>query len=229
MSSVVLELNGIYKQFNQTGLASVEVFSNVNFTLLRGEMVGLFSPSGSGKTTLLQIAGLLDSPTSGKLLIEGRDTNFLSDRDKTKLRNKKIGFVYQFHNLLPEFSALENVCIPQWCLGVRQRDAEEKGRDLLGRVGLAHRERHRPSELSGGEKQRVALCRALINDPDILLADEPTGNLDPETSEIVFTLLLSLVKQKNLAALVVSHNPEIVQKMDRVFHLTGRRLEALVI
>ena len=157
MSSVILELIGIQKQFNQTGLDSIEVFSDVNMTLSRGEMVGLFSPSGAGKTTLLQIAGLLDSPTLGKIMIDGQDTNLLSDADKTMLRNKKIGFVYQSHNLLPEFSALENVCIPQWCLGKKQKDAEEKGRVLLRQVGLSHREHHRPSELSGGEQQRVAL------------------------------------------------------------------------
>ena len=157
MSSVILELIGIQKQFNQTGLDSIEVFSDVNMTLSRGEMVGLFSPSGAGKTTLLQIAGLLDSPTLGKIMIDGQDTNLLSDADKTMLRNKKIGFVYQSHNLLPEFSALENVCIPQWCLGIKQKDAEEEGRVLLRQVGLSHREHHRPSELSGGEQQRVAL------------------------------------------------------------------------
>ncbi len=227
MNSVILQLISIQKQFDQIGLDTVKVFSNVNFSLLKGEIVGLFSPSGAGKTTLLQIAGLLDSPTSGQILIDGQDTNSLSDVEKTELRNKKIGFVYQFHNLLPEFSALENVCIPQWCAGFKRREAEEKGLRLLDQVGLLHRQHHRPSELSGGEQQRVALCRALINDPKILLADEPTGNLDPETSERIFNLLLELVQKKNLTALIVSHNLGIVGKMDRAVQLNGRSLEPM--
>lgn len=229
MSRVILELTSIQKKFFQNGFDAIEVFADVNLTLLEGEMVGLFSPSGAGKTTLLQIAGLLDSPTSGKIFINGRDTNFLSNKDKTIVRNKEIGFVYQFHNLLPEFSALENVCIPQWCMGVKRGDAEEKGRKLLDQVGLAHRENHRPGELSGGEQQRVAFCRALINDPKILLADEPTGNLDPETSKKVFQLLFNLVKEKRLSALIVSHNLEIVQQMDRAVKLHERSLEHLAI
>tara|TARA_A100001011_G_C14290449_1_gene835936 strand:- start:1148 stop:1837 length:690 start_codon:yes stop_codon:yes gene_type:complete len=228
MTSAILELIDIRKEYNQTGLDSVEVFSDVNLTLSRGEMVGLFSPSGAGKTTLLQIAGLLDSPTSGNLRIDGRDINFLSDLEKTRIRNNEIGFVYQFHNLLPEFSALENICIPQWCLGVRRKEAEKKGRSLLNEVGLSHRENHRPAELSGGEQQRVALCRALINDPKILLADEPTGNLDLDTSHLVFALILSLVKEKNLTALIVSHNLSLVEKMDRVIKLNGRSVEAMI-
>ena len=227
MHNVILQLISIQKQFEQIGLDSVTVFSDVNFSLSKGEIVGLFSPSGAGKTTLLQIAGLLDSPTSGQIIIDGRDTNSLSDIEKTELRNKKIGFVYQFHNLLPEFSALENVCIPQWCLGVKQREAEEKGLSLLEQVGLYGRQHHRPSELSGGEQQRVAFCRALINDPQILLADEPTGNLDPETSERVFDLLLELVQKKNLSALIVSHNLGIVERMDRAVKLNRRSLECM--
>ena len=228
MSSTILELISITKKFTQIGLDPVEVFSDVNLKLSQGEIVGLFSPSGAGKTTLLQIAGLLDSPTSGEIHINGRDTNLLSEFEKTRLRNKKIGFVYQFHNLLPEFSALENVCIPQWCLGVRRKEAEKKGRSLLNEVGLSHRENHRPAELSGGEQQRVALCRALINDPKILLADEPTGNLDLDTSHLVFALILSLVKEKNLTALIVSHNLSLVEKMDRVIKLNGRSVEAMI-
>ena len=227
MSNAVLELIGIGKKFNQTKFKQIEVFSEVNLALFRGEMVGLFSPSGAGKTTLLQIAGLLDSPSTGKILVNGRDTDSLSDLEKTMLRCRKIGFVYQFHNLLPEFSALENVCIPQWCLGVKRRDAEEKSRDLLDQVGLSNREHHRPSELSGGEQQRVALCRALINDPQILLADEPTGNLDPETSQHVFELILRLVKLNNLSSLIVSHNSGLVKQMDRVVRLNDRNLESM--
>ena len=227
MTSAILELVDINKQFDQTGLEPIKVFSKVNLSLNSGEMIGLFSPSGAGKTTLLQIAGLLDAPSSGKILVEGRDTNSLPDIEKTNLRNRKIGFVYQFHHLLPEFSALENVCIPQWCLGVSRRAAEEKAYHLLDQVGLANRGHHRPSELSGGEQQRVALCRALINDPKILLADEPTGNLDSETSELVFDLLVGLVKEKKLSALIVSHNIGLVKRMDRVVRLHGKTLEPM--
>ena len=229
MISTILELVDIKKEFHQTGLESIKVFSNVNLSLHSGEMIGLFSPSGAGKTTLLQIAGLLDAPSSGKVLIDGKDSNFLSDLEKTNLRNRKIGFVYQFHHLLPEFSALENVCIPQWCLGVSRRESEDKAHSLLAQVGLSNRVHHRPSELSGGEQQRVALCRALINDPKILLADEPTGNLDSETSELVFDLLVSLVKEKKLSALIVSHNIGIVKRMDRVVSLHSRTLEPMEI
>lgn len=229
MNSAILELVDVQKRFYRTGLESIEVFSNVNLSLHTGEMIGLFSPSGAGKTTLLQIAGLLDAPSAGKILIEGRNSEALSDLDRTNLRNRKIGFVYQFHHLLPEFSAIENVCIPQWCLGVPRRVAEEKAYHLLEQVGLSKRAYHRPSELSGGEQQRVALCRALINDPKILLADEPTGNLDSETSELVFELLVSLVKEKQLSALIVSHNIGIVERMDRVVRLHARTLESIEI
>ena len=229
MTKAILELVDIKKQFHQTGLEPIKVFSNVNLSLYSGEMIGLFSPSGAGKTTLLQIAGLLDAPSSGDVLIDGRDSNLLSDIEKTNLRNRKIGFVYQFHHLLPEFSALENVCMPQWCLGVSRRKAEDKAHNLLDQVGLSNRVHHRPSELSGGEQQRVALCRALINDPKILLADEPTGNLDSETSEVVFDLLVRLVKEKNLSALIVSHNIGIVKRMDRVVRLHARTLESVEI
>ena len=229
MTDAILELVDIQKQFHQTSLEPIKVLSNVNLSLNSGEMVGLFSPSGAGKTTLLQIAGLLDAPSAGKILVEGKDSASLSDLTKTNLRNRKIGFVYQFHHLLPEFSALENVCMPQWCWGVPRRESEEKARHLLEKVGLSDRGKHRPSELSGGEQQRVALCRALINDPKILLADEPTGNLDSETSELVFDLLVGLVKEKKLAALIVSHNIGIVRRMDRVVRLHGGTLEPLVI
>jgi lipoprotein-releasing system ATP-binding protein len=227
MTNAILQLVNIEKEFDKTGLEPIEVFSNVNLSLHSGEMVGLFSPSGAGKTTLLQIAGLLDGPSSGKIIVDGNDADSLSDLEKTNLRNKKIGFVYQFHHLLPEFSAMENVCVPQWCLGVSRRNAEEKARHLLDLVGLSHRRHHRPSELSGGEQQRVALCRALINDPKILLADEPTGNLDSETSELVFDLLVRLVKEKKLSALIVSHNLGIVKRMDRVVRLHNKTLKPM--
>jgi ABC-type antimicrobial peptide transport system, ATPase component len=208
-------------------MTALEIFSTLNFSLAKGEMVGVFSPSGSGKTTLLQIAGLLDEPTDGKLFIGNEDTDKLSDSQKTLLRNRNIGFVYQFHHLLPEFTALENVSLPQWCVGVDRRSAERKAFKLLDEVGLNNRINHRPSELSGGEQQRVAVCRALINDPEILLADEPTGNLDAQTSEMVFDILINQVKQRQLAALIVTHNESLAKKMNRVVQIRDKCLKEL--
>jgi lipoprotein-releasing system ATP-binding protein len=227
MSRAIIELENITKKFNTNGLESLEVLSKVDLIVNKGEMVGLLSPSGAGKSTLLQIVGLLDSPTSGKIFIEGRDTSKLSDSQRTNIRNTNIGFVYQFHHLLPEFSAVENVSIPQWCLGVSRKKALENAINLLDQVGLADRANHRPSELSGGEQQRVALCRALVNGPSILLADEPTGNLDTKTSELVFELLINLVKQKVLTAVIVTHNIQLAQRMDRVLGLKDRALEPI--
>ena len=227
MTDEVLRLVNISKSFKRARMTSVEIFSTLNFSLAKGEMVGVFSPSGSGKTTLLQIAGLLDEPTDGKLFIVDEDTDKLSDSQKTLLRNRNIGFVYQFHHLLPEFTALENVSLPQWCVGVNRRSAERKALKLLDEVGLNNRINHRPSELSGGEQQRVAVCRALINDPDILLADEPTGNLDAQTSEMVFDILLNQVKQRELAALIVTHNESLAKKMNRVVQIRDKCLKEL--
>jgi lipoprotein-releasing system ATP-binding protein len=227
MSRAIIELENITKKFNTNGLEALEVLSKVDLIVNKGEMVGLLSPSGAGKSTLLQIVGLLDSPTSGKIFIEGRDTSKLSDSQRTNIRNTNIGFVYQFHHLLPEFSAVENVSIPQWCLGVSRKKALENAINLLDQVGLADRANHRPSELSGGEQQRVALCRALVNGPSILLADEPTGNLDTKTSELVFELLINLVKQKVLTAVIVTHNIQLAQRMDRVLGLKDRALEPI--
>ena len=227
MTDEVLRLVNISKSFKRARMTSVEIFSTLNFSLAKGEMVGVFSPSGSGKTTLLQIAGLLDEPTDGKLFIVDEDTDKLSDSQKTLLRNRNIGFVYQFHHLLPEFTALENVSLPQWCVGVNRRSAERKALKLLDEVGLNNRINHRPSELSGGEQQRVAVCRALINDPDILLADEPTGNLDAQTSEMVFDILINQVKQRELAALIVTHNESLAKKMNRVVQIRDKCLKEL--
>ena len=229
MTDEVLRLVNISKSFKRARMTSVEIFSTLNFSLAKGEMVGVFSPSGSGKTTLLQIAGLLDEPTDGKLFIADEDTDKLSDSQKTLLRNRNIGFVYQFHHLLPEFTALENVSLPQWCVGVNRRSAERKALKLLDEVGLNNRINHRPSELSGGEQQRVAVCRALINDPDILLADEPTGNLDAQTSEMVFDILLNQVKQRELAALIVTHNESLAKKMNRVVQIRDKCLKELAL
>ena len=227
MSRAIIELENISKKFDTNGLEPLEVLSKVDLIVNKGEMVGLLSPSGAGKSTLLQIIGLLDSPTSGKIFIEGREISKLSDSQRTNIRNTNIGFVYQFHHLLPEFSAVENVSIPQWCLGVSRKKALENAINLLDQVGLADRANHRPSELSGGEQQRVALCRALVNGPSILLADEPTGNLDTETSELVFELLINLVQQKVLTAVIVTHNIQLAQRMDRVLGLKDRALEPI--
>ena len=227
MTEEVLRLVDISKSFKRTRMTALEIFSTLNFSLAKGEMVGVFSPSGSGKTTLLQIAGLLDEPTDGKLFIGNEDTDKMSDSQKTLLRNRNIGFVYQFHHLLPEFTALENVSLPQWCVGVDRRSAERKAFKLLDEVGLNNRINHRPSELSGGEQQRVAVCRALINDPEILLADEPTGNLDAQTSEMVFDILINQVKQRQLAALIVTHNESLAKKMNRVVQIRDKCLKEL--
>ncbi|MEE2774448.1 MAG: ABC transporter ATP-binding protein [Pseudomonadota bacterium] len=227
MTEEVLRLVNISKSFKRSQMSALEIFANVNLSLSRGEMVGIFSPSGTGKTTLLQIAGLLDEPSSGSLFVGNEDIKLLSDLQKTFLRNRKIGFVYQFHHLLPEFTALENVSLPQWCVGTNRNVAEKKARKLLDEVGLNDRVNHRPSELSGGEQQRVAVCRALVNDPDILLADEPTGNLDTETSEIVFDILIRQVKQRKLAALIVTHNESLAKRMNRVVQIRDKCLKVL--
>ena len=227
MTEEVLRLVNISKSFKRSQMSALEIFTNVNLSLSRGEMVGIFSPSGTGKTTLLQIAGLLDEPSSGSLFVGNEDIKLLSDLQKTFLRNRKIGFVYQFHHLLPEFTALENVSLPQWCVGTNRNVAKKKARKLLDEVGLNDRVNHRPSELSGGEQQRVAVCRALVNDPDILLADEPTGNLDTETSEIVFDILIRQVKQRKLAALIVTHNESLAKRMNRVVQIRDKCLKVL--
>jgi lipoprotein-releasing system ATP-binding protein len=229
MSETVLEMIDINKKYSQINSDCLEILTNVNFKLVKGELVGLFSPSGSGKTTLLQIAGLLDKPSSGNLKIDGVDTNKLTDTEKTLIRRKKIGFIYQFHHLLPEFTASENVSIPQWTLGVSRKDAQVRALSLLDRVGLLERSSHRPGELSGGEQQRVALCRALVNQPKILLADEPTGNLDSTTSDTAFDILVKLVRESELACLIVTHNLELAKKMDRVLHINEKTLKKLVL
>ena len=179
--------------------------------------MALVGPSGSGKSTLLHIIGLLDRPHFGKVVLEGRDCVELNDRERTMLRRSTIGFVYQFHQLLPEFTAIENVVIPQLILGVSKRDATARAMELLNSLGLGERGIHRPAELSGGEQQRVAIARAVANRPKILLADEPTGNLDPQTADRVFEQLLGLVRTTGLCAIMATHNMEIAQRMDRIF------------
>ena len=219
----VLELENVIKTFKQ-GENVIEVLKGISLTINRGEIVALVGPSGSGKSTLLQIAGLLDNPNSGKIVIAGEDFSNASDIKRTMARRKNIGFVYQFHHLLPEFDALENVVIPQLINDVAQADAEKNATDLLGKMGLADRTTHRPGQLSGGQQQRVAIARAMANSPSLILADEPTGNLDTATSDIVFDQLKALIKQTNCAALIATHNPELVSKMDRVLKIVDGKI-----
>lgn len=218
MNNLSLALKNINKTFRQ-GNEVLEVLKNVNLEIKPKEIVALIGPSGSGKSTLLQIAGLLENPTDGEVWINGENCTGNSDNIRTLLRRDYLGFVYQYHNLLPDFNAVENVIIPQLIAGVKYKEAQEKAMWLLQRLGLAEREEHRPAELSGGEQQRVAIARALANTPKLLLADEPTGNLDPNTSDNVFLTLLEVVKETGLSALIATHNIDLAHKMDRVVSL----------
>ncbi|WP_372799732.1 ABC transporter ATP-binding protein [Paracoccus seriniphilus] len=215
----VLQLLGVSKTYAKNGPAPVRVLEELNLSVARGEVVALVAPSGAGKSTLLHIAGLLDTPDAGQVLLHGRDMSGLGDRARTEARRQELGFVYQFHHLLPEFSAAENIVLPQLANGVSEGDARARATELLDRVGLAHRGAHRPAEMSGGEQQRVAFCRALANQPALLLADEPTGNLDPETADRVFAVLMDLVRETGLSALIATHNHELAGRMDRVIQL----------
>ena len=217
--SDVLRLEGISKTYGKGGPAPVPVLSDLSLSVGRGEVVALVAPSGAGKSTLLHIAGLLDTADSGRVLLNGRDMSDESDRSRTGARREALGFVYQFHHLLPEFTAAENIVLPQLANGVADRAAQARAQDLLIRVGLSHRADHRPAQLSGGEQQRVAFCRALANAPALLLADEPTGNLDPGTSDKVFDVLMALVRDTGLSALIATHNLELAARMDRVIRL----------
>ncbi len=220
-----LRLTGITRAFRQ-GRKTLEVLRGIDLGIARGEIVALVAPSGAGKSTLLQIAGLLDTPTAGTVAIDGRDLGAMGDDARTAARRDLLGFVYQFHHLLPEFSAVENVAIPMWAAGTRRAAGLERAGGLLSRVGLSERLGHRPAELSGGEQQRVAICRALANEPAVLLADEPTGNLDPETSARVFDMLLALVRETGLAALIATHNHALAERMDRIVRLEHGLLAA---
>lgn len=199
---------------------TVQILDNVTFDLEEGEVVALVAPSGMGKSTLLQLLGLLDTPSQGHIHICGKATHTLSEEQKDALRGKSIGFVYQYHHLLPEFTSIENVMIPQLIAGTSPKAAKAHAHDLLSKVGLSHRSEHRPTQLSGGEQQRVAFVRALANNPSILLADEPTGNLDLKTGERVFNELLDIVKETGLACLIATHNPDLAKKMDRILTLS---------
>ncbi|MCE8547083.1 ABC transporter ATP-binding protein [Ruegeria pomeroyi] len=226
MSEPTLRLSGIEKTYLKGAPGEVRVLRGVDLSVAPGEMVALVAPSGAGKSTLLHIAGLLDVPDAGQVQIAGQDMTGRGDRARTGMRRRDVGFVYQFHHLLPEFSALENVVLPQLANGVAEGQAEARARELLSSVGVAGRADHRPAALSGGEQQRVAFCRALANAPRLLLADEPTGNLDPATSEQVFDALVELVRGTGLSALIATHNLELAARMDRVVRLTEGRLSA---
>lgn len=222
---VVLELKGIRQSFPQAD-GVLEVIRNADLTLRRGEMVALIGPSGSGKSTLLHITGMLEKAVAGEIVIAGNAMKALGDDAKTAARRDTMGFVYQHHHLLPEFSALENVIIPQMIAGKSRKAAAPRAKELLTRVGLGKRLDHRPGKLSGGEQQRVAIARALANEPKILLADEPTGNLDHHTAEDVFAMLRDLVRDFGVAALIATHNLEIAGRMDRVVTLRDGELVA---
>ena len=216
MSNIVLRLQKVTKTFGGKGdVPSVEIFKGMDFNVKRNEVVGLFSPSGSGKTTFLQIAGLLDSKFSGDIYINGSKVDAKNDFQRSTIRRKNIGFVFQFHHLIQEFSALENIIFPLLFDGMPKKIAVQKGQHFLKKVGLGKRMDNRPAELSGGEQQRVAICRAIINEPALLLADEPTGNLDQSTTSRVMSFLIELIKDHNISAIIASHNPMISKLVDK--------------
>lgn len=222
----VLELRDVVKSYQQ-GKHVLEVLKGVNLTIKAGEISALVGQSGAGKSTLLQIAGLLDRPTKGVVFVNGENIGRVSDEIRTGLRRDYVGFVYQYHNLLSDFSALENVMLPMLIKGEAKREAEDRAVFLLDKLRLSHRLKHRPAELSGGEQQRVAIARALANQPKLLLADEPTGNLDPDTAEEVFTSLLDIIKETGLAALVATHNLELAAQMNRQYKLANGVLDEI--
>ncbi|MBO5997502.1 MAG: ABC transporter ATP-binding protein [Alphaproteobacteria bacterium] len=218
MSNTILELKNIKRWFGD-GDKRLNVLNGVNLKIAKGEIVALTGPSGSGKSTLLYQTGLLDTPSAGEIFLAGQACAKMNEKQRTMMRRKYLGFVYQSHLLLPDFSALENVMMPLLIGGVDKKTAEQRATELLETMGLKHRLKHRPGEMSGGEQQRAAIARALANKPTLLLADEPTGNLDPKTSEKVFNELLTTVRETGLSALIATHNPQLAAKMDRRIHL----------
>jgi lipoprotein-releasing system ATP-binding protein len=226
MSEAMLVLDAITKTYNAGTPAEVQVLRGATLSVAAGEVVALVAPSGAGKSTLLHIAGLLDTPDAGHVRLAGRTMEGLSDRDRTAARRGDVGFIYQFHHLLPEFSALENIVLPQLANGSARGMAEARAMDLLSRVGISARAGHRPAALSGGEQQRVAFCRSLANGPRLLLADEPTGNLDPDTSDQVFATLMEVVRETGLSALIATHNLALAARMDRIVRLEAGRVVA---
>ena len=224
MSDPVLQIDAISKTYNMGKPNEVKVLQGVSLSVQPGEVVALVAPSGAGKSTLLHIAGLLDTPDDGQVWIGGTNMTRLNDRARTAVRRADVGFIYQFHHLLPEFSALENIVLPQLANGQSSSNALSRAQALLDQVGVGPRATHRPAALSGGEQQRVAFCRALANAPKLLLADEPTGNLDPATSDKVFTTLMDLVRGTGLAAVIATHNLDLAARMDRILRLDGGRV-----
>ncbi|MGA0607100.1 ABC transporter ATP-binding protein [Phenylobacterium sp. VNQ135] len=224
MSEPVLSIRGLERTY-RTAAGALTVLRGADLDLNPGEIVGLIGPSGSGKSSLLHAAGLLEHPDAGRITVLGRDCSNLGENERTRVRLATVGFVYQFHHLLPEFSALDNVALPQMIAGKSRKAAQERAAVLLAELGLRDRTHHQPAQLSGGEQQRVAIARALANSPRILLADEPTGNLDPKTSEGVFENLYGLARSQGVAALVATHNLELASHMDRVLTLKDGRLE----
>lgn len=218
-----LMLRDVTRSFGE-GAERIEIFKGITNQIMPGEVVALVGPSGSGKSSLLHICGLLEPPTSGTIVINGRDCSKLNDEERTAIRRTQLGFVYQFHHLLPEFSAIENVAMPQLIGGRRSKDAQVLATRLLTMVGLQHRLTHRPGKLSGGEQQRVAIARALANQPRLILADEPTGNLDPRTADMVFGVLVDLCRARGVAALIATHNLQMAVKMDRTWLLHDGKL-----
>ncbi|WP_120636078.1 ABC transporter ATP-binding protein [Ruegeria sp. EL01] len=221
MNDLTMRLSGLTKTYLKGTPGEVQVLRGVDLELRAGEAVAMVAPSGAGKSTLLHIAGLLDKPDDGTVEIGGQDVSGKGDRTRTSLRRQDVGFVYQFHHLLPEFTALENITLPQLANGQSEKAAQDRAMNLLERVGVAARADHRPAALSGGEQQRVAFCRALANKPSVMLADEPTGNLDPDTADQVFDTLMSLVRDEGLSALIATHNLELAARMDRMVRLDG--------
>jgi len=220
MSKPHLRLTGVHRHYGQ-GETLVRVLEAADLTVESGELVALVAPSGAGKSTLLHLCGLLESPQRGEIEIVGQATSQLGDRARTQLRRSTVGYVYQFHHLLPEFTALENVVMPQLIAGKDQKAAQGRAMELLDLLGIAPRAGHRPAELSGGEQQRVAIARAAANHPRVILADEPTGNLDPETSDLVFEALRALIKDEGAAALIATHNHDLARRADRIVTLKG--------
>lgn len=219
----VLQIAGLEKTFQQGG-RSLTIFKDLELHISSGEIVGLVGESGAGKSTLLHIAGLLDKPSQGHVFINGDETRKLGDKKRTLLRRHSIGFIYQFHHLLPEFSAVENVAMPLIVAGVNRKKAKHEAAGMLGELGLGDRLSHRPAQLSGGEQQRVAIARALINEPSLLLADEPTGNLDPDTSAEVFEILMYQVRERGIGALVATHNHALAKSMSRAVELKAGKI-----
>ena len=225
MSEVALELRGLERRY-RSGEGELAVLCGADLAVQAGEVVALVAASGTGKSTLLHLAGLLERPDAGEVIVCGKPSERLSDAERTETRRLRIGFVYQAHHLLPEFTAAENVVLPQLIAGVARKDARKRALELLGALGLDHRAGHLPGKLSGGEQQRVAVARAMANRPAVLLADEPTGNLDVGTSEVVFTELLRVTREHGVAALIATHNRELASRMDRVVTIRDGRVEA---